>query len=97
MDMKKKKEAKGTVLITPELCKGCAFCIEFCPTHVLQFSAEYNSKGYHYPILADPSNCSGCDLCGLYCPDFAIYGVRYKDLEKQKDAGAVAGQLKETP
>ena len=27
--------AKGFVAITVERCKGCGFCVEFCPTHVL--------------------------------------------------------------
>ncbi|MGC8743898.1 MAG: 4Fe-4S binding protein [Verrucomicrobiia bacterium] len=71
-----KKEPRGQVFITAERCKGCGFCIDFCPTKVLAFSDKYNSKGYHYPEVVSPEACSGCDLCGMYCPDFAIYGVR---------------------
>jgi 2-oxoglutarate ferredoxin oxidoreductase subunit delta len=69
--------AKGFVAITVERCKGCAFCVEFCPTKVLTLSSAFNSKGYHPPFVAVPEKCSGCDLCGMYCPDFAIYGARY--------------------
>ncbi len=75
---KKPKGPKGEVHITDELCKGCGFCIEFCPLHILAFSDKFNSKGYHPPVIIDESRCSGCDLCGLYCPDFAIYGVKFK-------------------
>ncbi|MFC1513537.1 ferredoxin family protein [candidate division KSB1 bacterium] len=75
---KAKKKAKGTVYIDRELCKGCGFCIEFCPLHVLAFEEDFNSKGYHAPLLIDNNRCSGCDICGLFCPDFAIYGVKYK-------------------
>ena len=70
--------ARGVVTIRADRCKGCAFCVEFCPTHVLEMSNDYNPKGYHYPEAAKPEACSGCDLCGMYCPDFAIHGVRRK-------------------
>lgn len=69
--------AKGSVFITIERCKGCGFCVEFCPTHVLSLSSAFNSKGYHPPHVVATEKCSGCDLCGLYCPDFAIYGARH--------------------
>lgn len=70
--------AKGFVKIIAERCKGCAFCVEFCPTNVLEISSAFNSKGYHPPHIVDAEKCSGCDLCGMYCPDFAIYGWKVK-------------------
>lgn len=73
-----KKEPRGQVIITPERCKGCGFCVDFCPTKVLAMSDGFNAKGYHYPIAVNPENCSGCDLCGMYCPDFAIFGIKFK-------------------
>ena len=76
------RQAKGTVFVRPEVCKGCAYCIEFCPTECIKFSESFNSKGYHYPVMAHPEDCTGCGLCGLYCPDFAIFGVRMKDILK---------------
>jgi len=81
---------KGTVFVRTEVCKGCSYCIDFCPSHALEFSREFNPKGYHYPVLAKPEACTGCDLCGLYCPDFAIYGVRLKDLEALIEAKRAA-------
>ena len=45
--------AKGQVAITVERCKGCGFCVEFCPTHVLALSSAFNSKGYHPPHVVD--------------------------------------------
>jgi len=74
---KKAPKYLGATFINAELCKGCGFCIEFCPTKALEFSREFNSKGYHYPVLAHEESCNGCDLCGLYCPDFSVFGVRY--------------------
>ena len=77
------KQGRGTVLVRNEICKGCSYCLDFCPTHCLEFSKDFNAKGYHYPVLVRPEDCSGCDLCGLYCPDFAIFGMKFKDLEKR--------------
>jgi 2-oxoglutarate ferredoxin oxidoreductase subunit delta len=71
-----KKKARGVVVINRENCKGCAFCVEFCPPKVLELEKGYNVKGYHPPFLAKPDGCTGCDMCGLMCPDFAIYGYR---------------------
>ena len=68
------KKVKGTVVITEERCKGCGFCVEFCPTDALELSGQYNAKGYHPPVLARTDACTGCDICGMVCPDFAIYG-----------------------
>ncbi len=84
------KLGKGTVFVKAEVCKGCSYCIDFCPTHSLDFSREYNAKGYHYPVLGRPEDCTGCDMCGLMCPDFAIYGARWKDLEARKSMNAAA-------
>ena len=74
----KKKSFKGVVVVNRENCKGCAFCVEFCPLEALDLEEGYNAKGYHPPYLAKPEKCNGCDMCGLYCPDFAIFGYREK-------------------
>ena len=83
--------AKGEVSIVVERCKACGFCIEFCPTKVLAFSASFNAKGYHPPQVVAPEKCSGCDLCGMYCPDFAIHGHKAKAAVSAK-AGADTGE-----
>ena len=75
----KKFKAKGKVYIVAEWCKGCNFCIEFCPTKVLAVSQEFNNKGYHPPFSKHPEKCSGCDLCGMVCPDLCIWGVKEED------------------
>ncbi len=75
---KKEKKFRGVVVVNRDNCKGCAFCVEFCPTEALELEGDYNAKGYHPPYLATPEKCNGCDMCGLYCPDFAIFGYREK-------------------
>ena len=77
-EIKKARKPRGVVTINAELCKGCGFCIEFCPADVLEFSVEFNSKGYHPPHAVRPDACTGCGLCGMYCPDFAIFGILIK-------------------
>ena len=71
-----KKKFRGLVFIKPERCKGCEYCVEFCPTGAITMSVQFNSKGYHYPEFSAPDKCTGCGLCGMYCPDFAIFGMR---------------------
>ena len=75
---KKPKNFQGVVVIKHEQCKGCGFCVEFCPLGALELDKGYNAKGYHPPFFAKPEVCNGCDMCGLICPDFAIFGYREK-------------------
>ena len=63
----------GIVHIIEERCKGCGFCVEFCPRDVLIMSKDTNAKGYHPPECVNDTDCMNCGLCALLCPDFAIY------------------------
>jgi 2-oxoglutarate ferredoxin oxidoreductase subunit delta len=73
--------------IRPEYCKGCAFCVEFCPKKVLFMSEGFNSKGYHPPGVDPEAKCTNCKLCELLCPEFAIYSL---DIGLKKGAAANA-------
>ena len=44
----------GIVHIIEERCKGCGYCVEFCPQDVLVMSERTNAKGYHPPELVYP-------------------------------------------
>ena len=72
----KPPKRRGHTVINTERCKGCGFCVAFCPSRCLSLSHQFNRKGYHYPEVVDPEMCRGCDLCGMLCPDFAIHGLR---------------------
>lgn len=59
------------VEINPRLCKGCYFCIRYCPAGVFNKSQEIGELGYVIAKVEHPKKCTGCRLCLLYCPDFA--------------------------
>jgi 2-oxoglutarate ferredoxin oxidoreductase subunit delta len=71
----------GELHIIKERCKGCSFCVDYCPRGVLELSDEFNSKGYHPPVVIKQGECVNCDLCEMICPEFAIFSVR---VEKEK-------------
>jgi 2-oxoglutarate ferredoxin oxidoreductase subunit delta len=73
LDRERVQIPHGIVHIIDERCKGCGFCVEFCPRGVLIMSKQTNSKGYHPPELKEHAQCINCGLCALLCPDFAIY------------------------
>jgi 2-oxoglutarate ferredoxin oxidoreductase subunit delta len=64
---------KGKIHIAKDMCKGCGFCVEYCPEDVLELSAEFNVKGYHPPHVKHEDKCLYCQLCETICPEFAIF------------------------
>ena len=73
LDLDRIRVSHGIVHIIDDRCKGCGFCVEFCPRNVLAISTRANAKGYHPPEVIDDQYCTNCNLCMLLCPDFAIY------------------------
>ena len=75
LDLDKFPIPRGQVYTIPDRCKGCNFCIEFCPEDVLAESSNLNAKGYHYPVVAEGKEdaCVNCGFCVLICPEFSIY------------------------
>ena len=75
---------RGEIAIIEDRCKGCGFCIEYCPRDVLVLSDRFNVKGYHPPEVKRPEECADCGFCEMICPEFAIYLVKVKEEPKQK-------------
>ncbi len=63
---------RGRVSFSETRCKGCSFCVEFCPCDVLVLSDRINLKGYHLPDVVAPEACLACRLCERICPEFAV-------------------------
>jgi 2-oxoglutarate ferredoxin oxidoreductase subunit delta len=63
----------GDVIVLDDRCKGCGFCVEYCPREVLVLAPFFNRKGYHPPRVAKPGQCVNCNLCEMLCPEFAIF------------------------
>jgi formate hydrogenlyase subunit 6/NADH:ubiquinone oxidoreductase subunit I len=51
--------------INLELCNHCGTCVEQCPGHAVEMSAEG-------PLFVQPFNCTYCALCEDVCPRGAI-------------------------
>lgn len=87
MDLASAKVPVGQVHIISERCKQCNFCINYCPTKVLEYSSDTNAKGYHFPMVAagKEMSCVNCRFCDLICPELAIFTT---DMTAEGDAGA---------
>ena len=76
------KPKRGEIHVNKDRCKGCGFCVEYCPEDVLELSEEFNVKGYHPPFVKQPDECMYCQLCQTICPEFAIFVTLIKKEEE---------------
>jgi 2-oxoglutarate ferredoxin oxidoreductase subunit delta len=71
-DHKTKTASLPKVHINRERCKGCGYCVEFCPRKALSMSSEMNPKGYNLAVVSNEDECLSCGYCEAICPEFAI-------------------------
>jgi 2-oxoglutarate ferredoxin oxidoreductase subunit delta len=62
---KKKTKKPAEITIRADRCKGCEFCVMFCPKQCLQMEGVL-------PVVTDATSCTKCLICESVCPDFAI-------------------------
>jgi len=73
------------VVLIEDRCKGCSYCIEFCPRKVFEQSKKLNNIGIHPPRIKDSTLCVGCGVCEEICPDFAIFLVDKESTNSVKE------------
>lgn len=61
-----------TVKLADKFCKGCGYCVKYCPKQVLKFEDDINTKGYRKVKVTASSDCTGCLSCATVCPEAAI-------------------------
>lgn len=66
--------------IVAKYCKGCGYCIHFCPKQILKMGNVRNQKGHFYPYIEEMEKCIGCQSCAIVCPEGAI--ELYKGVEE---------------
>ena len=83
LDLEKVKPVTMEIHLLKDECKGCGYCIEYCPKKVLEESDEINARGIHPPRIVDENKCINCSFCSVVCPDFAIFVVEKKNKEEK--------------
>ena len=63
---------KFEVVLNPENCKECGYCVEVCGVETFGPAESFNSKGYRPMECKSSDWCVGCFQCCFACPDFAI-------------------------
>lgn len=79
-------QARGTVVINLEECKGCGLCVDSCPPKCLNLEPRLNAYGVH-PAHYTGLGCTGCGICFYCCPEpGAITVYRAKAITSQPSA-----------
>lgn len=60
------------VKVLSQFCKGCGYCVHFCPQKVLKPGTVRNGIGAFPPVVSAPEKCVKCGICATMCPDAAI-------------------------
>lgn len=64
----------GKIVVDNGVCKGCGYCIQFCPTKAIHMGDRRNSNGYGNRCAEqlEHAECIACKTCAIVCPDAAI-------------------------
>lgn len=59
------------VKVNEQKCKGCQYCIMFCPRKAIALSGSMNNQGVEY-VQVDSEKCIECGICYTVCPDIVF-------------------------
>lgn len=62
------------LIVHPDRCKGCRYCVAACPKKALFVSDYTNEKGY-LATAVDEEKCIVCGTCFIVCPDY-VFEIR---------------------
>ena len=72
--------AKGEIVISESLCRGCGYCVHFCSRGCIEISGDKMSpQGFLLPSLSNPDECTACSICGWLCPHSAITVYKFAE------------------
>lgn len=61
------------IVINSNLCKGCGYCLLYCPKQIIKIGENFNAMGFKYAVPNDlEKKCTACKTCAMMCPDAAI-------------------------
>lgn len=67
------------ISINDQMCKGCGYCVNFCPKNILSMGQTRSARGFFFPVQAEKEKCTSCGICALMCPEGAIEISSKKD------------------
>lgn len=73
-----REEMKNQIIILKNRCRGCGYCVWFCPNECLVIGKERNELRERIISVNPNSKCSGCKMCEEICPAFAIFVKKKK-------------------
>ena len=47
----------GKIVVDMSICKGCGYCVQFCPAHAIRIGDKRNTSGYGNHL----QKCKGWD------------------------------------
>jgi len=73
-----KTDVRGKIIIDKDKCKGCEYCIIYCPKKCIELSHAINVRGVNFAVFSKPQECIACRICAQMCPEVCIEVIQRK-------------------
>lgn len=60
------------LLLNAVMCKGCTYCVKYCPKRIIEMGTDRNNYGHFYPVFKNTEACTSCGICAVMCPESAL-------------------------